>query len=310
MQSNADSPPREKTFRTPYHDNIERCKAVLTIRALPIFVVISCGAVALAAPATIDSGLVRAGVKACDGLEYQRAIDLLHRALRESLTIEEKQVTYRTLAFAEVALEQREQAIADFKALLEIDPDFVLDRTISPRVRDVFDAAKEAVARKAKSGTPPPIQALPELRPIVSPARIKDGQPVEIRVDYSGGVAQHLDLFHRQRGQTAYARLSVPAIADGHFVLLLPGLAVHAPGVEYFLSARDGADVVIAHAGSAAQPLGADVEPPLRHVAVRPWIWGIVAGVAAAGVIGLAVGLTQHPSIAASTPASVTIHAH
>src|SRR6184192_1964848 len=110
--------------------------------------------VALPSPAraAIESELVKQGIAAYNDLEYLRAVDLLHKALQETLTRDEKIVTFQTLAFAHVALGKHDDAVADFENLLRIDGGFELDRTISPRVRSVFEEARGHVATQAPIG--------------------------------------------------------------------------------------------------------------------------------------------------------------
>src|SRR5437762_11826123 len=102
--------------------------------------------VAAPAMAGIDSDLVKQGIAAYNDLEYPRAVELLQKALQETLTRDEKMVTFQTLAFAHVALDKAEAAVMDFENLLRLDSTFELDRTISPRVRAVFEEAKARVA--------------------------------------------------------------------------------------------------------------------------------------------------------------------
>jgi hypothetical protein len=112
--------------------------SVRLILALTVLLPLAAGAATL----RVESDLVKAGVAAYDDLEYDKAIDLLHKALAESLTRDEKLVTYRTLAFCHVALGDEPAARDQFKALLRVDPTVKMDRTISPRVRKVFDEAR------------------------------------------------------------------------------------------------------------------------------------------------------------------------
>jgi len=56
------------------------------------------------ARAEVESETVQKGVAAYDALEFDRAVQILNQALGESLTREEKIITWRTLAFAQTAL--------------------------------------------------------------------------------------------------------------------------------------------------------------------------------------------------------------
>src|SRR3954466_10600643 len=102
-----------------------------------------------AAHADVDSPLVKKGVAAYAELDYAKAVELLEQARKESLTREEKIVTYQTLAMAHVALGKNDLAKNDFERLLRIDPSFQLDRSVAPKVRAVFEEAK---AQAATSG--------------------------------------------------------------------------------------------------------------------------------------------------------------
>lgn len=117
----------------------------------------------LGAPArgAIESPLVRKGVAAYDALDHPRAVKLLERALRETLTREELVATCRTLAFSYVALDRPDEAARYFGKLLRLQPGYDLDVTISPRVRAAFDEARRALAAETR-----PLQLeLPAERP-------------------------------------------------------------------------------------------------------------------------------------------------
>src|SRR5262245_61602438 len=81
------------------------------------------------AGAELESTELRAGVAAFEALDYEAAVEHLGRALRETLTTEEQVVTYRTLAFARVALDQPAAAKRAFENLLGVDPTYQPDRT-------------------------------------------------------------------------------------------------------------------------------------------------------------------------------------
>src|SRR6059058_1337298 len=135
--------------------------AMVRLRTVLILLLVAAVTPAYAA---IESELVRQGIAAYNDLEYPRAIDLLHKALQETLTRDEKIVTFQTLAFAHVALGKHDDAVGDFERLLRIDGSFELDRTISPRVRAVFEEARGRVATQGGSSGDSG-HALPELHP-------------------------------------------------------------------------------------------------------------------------------------------------
>jgi hypothetical protein len=265
--------------------------------------------------ARLESELVKQGIAAYNELEYQRSISLLQQALRETLTRDEKVATFQTLAFDHVALEQREAALADFANLLRVNPSFELDRTISPRVRVVFEEAKARVA--TSGGGPveedPALLKLPSLEPETSwaggGAHAKDGRPVDVRVGLAGGVAVRGELFYRTRGTMVYSKLSALVDAGGAFAVTVPGMDVHGPGLEYYLVLLDAAGVSVARAGSLGAPIDVTVDGGKVPVYKRGWFWGIVVGAAVVGAgVATAVALTAKPGVSSDTPATVVIH--
>src|SRR3954470_17222242 len=89
----------------------------------------------LAAPrigrAEVESEAVQKGVAAYDALEFERAVQLLNAALGDSLTRDEKIITWRTLGFAYSALDRPADARGAFTRLLKIDPNADLDKSVA-----------------------------------------------------------------------------------------------------------------------------------------------------------------------------------
>jgi tetratricopeptide (TPR) repeat protein len=259
----------------------------------------------------IESDLVKQGITAYNELEYARAIGLLQQALRETLTREEKLATFQTLGFAHVALEQREAALADFANLLRVAPSFELDRTISPRVRVVFEEARSRMAVGGGSVQDPALAGLPTLEPQASwggGARPREGRAVDVRVALAGGAAARGELYFRARGQSLYNKLTALVDAGGGFAVTVPGMNVRAPGLEYYVVLLDAAGVSVARAGSLGQPLGLDVDAGKTAVYKRGWFWGVIVGAAVVGAgVATAVALTARPSVSSSTPATIVI---
>jgi tetratricopeptide (TPR) repeat protein len=262
------------------------------------------------AHAAIDSDLVKQGLAAYNALEYPRAIDLLHKALQETLTHDEKMVTFQTLAFAHVAVGRHDDAVADFEELLRIDGSFELDRTISPRVRAVFEEARGRVATEG-AGAGDAGHALSELRPSVTPVRVKDGQALTIAAAYPGGVAASVELFYRTRGQNVFAKLKAPIGVGGGFSVTVPGMQVAAPALEYYVVVLDENGASVALAGTLGQPLAVDVQARKRPVYTRGWFWGVIGGIAVVGAgVATAVALSTHSTVSSSTPATISIQPH
>jgi tetratricopeptide (TPR) repeat protein len=264
-------------------------------------------AVARAAPVHVEgiaSEAVGQGLAAYDELDYARAVERLQTALaREALTRIEKSTALRVLGFAHVALDDLPAAREDFERLLALDPDVALDRTISPRIRKVFEEARARVA--TGQARPPTSGALPQLTPSLDPARPRAGRPLEVRVAWPGGVAAKVALYHRLRGEALYSTVTASE-QGGHFALEVSGAEVQAPGVEYYLVALDEAGAPIAGAGSLGAPLSVEVAGRPRPVWKRGWLWGLLGGLVAAGAAsGIVAWELTRPG--PNDPATVTI---
>jgi hypothetical protein len=262
--------------------------------AITLLTVAAVVAAPLVVRAEVDSALVKQGVAAYAALDLPRAITLLEQARGESLTREEKILTYRTLGMAYVAVGQPGPAKIDFQHLLRVDPTAELDRSVAPKVRAVFEEAKADAATSAHAMAP----ALPTLAPEIAPATPHEGRPVTVHVVYPGGVARKMTVYFRKPGDAQFSRALVDAAPSGAFDATVPGMAVQAPSLEYHVVLLDDAGASVAAAGSLGQPLSVTVARATKPVYKRGWFWGVVGGVAAAGAIatGLALGLPRGSS--------------
>jgi hypothetical protein len=260
-----------------------------TIALFTVAAVASVVGAPLAARAEIDSALVKQGAAAYAAADYARTITLLEQARGESLTRDEKILTYRTLGMAYVAVGQPGPAKIDFQHLLRVDPTAELDRSVAPKVRAVFEEAKAEAATSASAMAP----ALPQVAPAIEPAAPRQGHPVTVHVVYPGGVARKMTVYFRKPGDAQFSRALVDAAASGAFDAIVPALAVQAPSLEYHVVLLDDAGASVAAAGSLGQPLSVAVTRAATPVYKRGWFWGVIGGVAAAGALatGLALGL-------------------
>jgi hypothetical protein len=269
-----------------------------SIRPLVLAAALLVGTVS--ARAEVESALVKGGLAAYGDLDYPRAVQLLEQARTESLTREEKVLTYRTLGMAYVALDNVAEAKKQFKHLLRIDPSSTLDRAVAPKVRAVFEEAK---AEAATSGGA--LQAaLPTVTPRLDPAAPRAGLPVVVRVQYPGGVAQKMTVYFRKSGDAAFSRATVEGDGSGNFSATIPGVALQPSSLEYHIVLLDDGGASIAAAGSLGQPLAVAVTRTPKPVYKRGWFWGVIGGVAAAGAVaaGLTLGLR-------SSTAPITVNA-
>ena len=230
------------------------------------------------AHAEVESELVRQGVAAYDNLEFDRAVGTLNRALGESLTRDEKIVTFRTLAFAYAALGRPDDARASFARLLRLDGNAELDRTVAPHVRALFEEARAQVS----TGHAEPVggAAVPTLLPEVSPAHPTEGQPVSISVVHPGGLTRRLRLYHRVRGDVSYSELK--AARRGR------SLSAHGPGDRRARTGarvlrdrgqrREGRDGARRHAGRTAARRRRAAPQALGCASARAGSGGVVGG--------------------------------
>ncbi|MDB4970465.1 MAG: Tetratricopeptide repeat protein [Myxococcales bacterium] len=246
------------------------------------------------ARAEIESALVKKGIAAYTELDYGKAITLLEQARNESLTREEKIITYRTLGMAYVAMGQLGPAKIDFQRLLRVEPTATLDRSVAPKVRAVFEEAKSEAATSVHGVAP----ALATVNPTVSPTAPREGRPVVVRASYPGGVAKKMVVYFRKAGDASYSRATVEGAPDGSFEATVPGLAVQPPELDYHVVLLDDGGASIAAAGSLGAPISVAVTRQPKPVYAKGWFWGVIGGVAAAGAIatGLALGLPRSSS--------------
>jgi hypothetical protein len=258
----------------------------------------------------VDSDAIKQALSAYDDLDYARCVEMLQKALTETLTRDEKLVTYRTLAFCHVGLDKPDAAKFDFENLLRIDESAELDRRISPRIRAPFEEAKAAIATgESVEGQASEVQfktATVETR--LEPAHPSEGHPLTVSTQLAGKGAAKAELFYRVRGQAVFNKLATPGSPDGRFALTIPGMQVQPPAVEYYLSILDDSNTSLARAGTLARPLGVAVAAQKRPVYAKGWFWGVVVGVVAVGaIVGGTVAATTASSVGKNTPATVTI---
>ncbi|MSP62963.1 MAG: hypothetical protein EXR72_22035 [Myxococcales bacterium] len=206
------------------------------MRAHSIGVLVCAALLARPARAEIESDEVKQAVAAWEELDFPRAVALLEKALAQTLTREEKIAAFRTLAFCQVGLDDPAAARRAFENLLRVDASHSLDRTISPRIRSVFEEAKAGMATGLAG---PGEVALPSLRTETSPLRPTGGTPLVVEAPQPGGGAVQLQLFHRWRGAEVFSRVAAGMGTNGRFHIVVPGMHVTPPAVEYFAVALD-----------------------------------------------------------------------
>ncbi len=239
----------------------------------------------------VDSELLRQALDAFEEVDYVRSVQLLDKAHEEgTLTKAEKIILHRTLALAHIALGETEQARRDFESLLRVDPDFDLDRTFSPKVRTAFDEARASLALSGGGTT-----SLPVLNTKRSTDAPRVGQPLVFRLLAPAGTTR-VELHYRTQGTTAFSTLGVTPGKDGEVELVVPGISVAEPRLEYYVKAIGAGAQISAADGSSLAPMTIDVRAERRAKKSRAWVWGVVvaAVVVAGGVAaGVAVAMTR-----------------
>lgn len=230
--------------------------------------------------------LLQAGIDDYNALRYEAAIDKLERAAADresnpSLRVE----IHRYLAFANVALNKKSQAQAEFEKALAIDPTFRVDPLArSPKILEVFDRAREQFRmRLAKSDGEAPVithegfkETVPFGRQVAVEATIRDRTEIA-----------ETQLFYRKAGDYVYAY--APLIRQGaeHYLGVIPAEAATAESVEYYLIAIDMAGNA-ALIGNTERPLTIAVDP---EPVPRPWYKRRMVWAAALGFAGTAAAI-------------------
>lgn len=291
--------------------------AIVSSRRLGCLVALCAIAVAVTlwgageARAAVDNKTILEGIAAADDLEFGHAVELLQKGLAESPSQADQITAWATLAQCHIALEDTKQAQADFEALLKIAPNYALERGASPRVRKVFDEAHAAIAMAA----PPPsapgtVGGPPKALPLDIPRdKLPAGKALDGSAYVPGGSVSVLRIFYRTRGEAGAAGPYSSVQSEGHlgrFFITVPGMHVQPPAIEYYAEGLDDAGNVLAVSGSREKPLSIEVAAEKKPLYARPWLWGVVGGVVAAGAVaGIVVGVTSQPG--ANAPGHVTI---
>jgi hypothetical protein len=240
-----------------------------------------------------DRALVQAE-RLFDSLEFDGAATAFEAALKEPGTRDERLRAFKGLALSKAFMGQSKQAQAHFEELLLVDPDTEVSRSLGPKIRKPFDAA-----RKKMRGTP---------SAVLKVVRRLDGQ-VEAVLDHPPGMVTEVVLFVREPGEPAFKETKGAALEP----LVAPASAVRA--VEVYAVARDSAQGVLFEKGSATAPLRFDAtkEPPPAVVAAQepvreerieeesprrvwPFVVGGVGLAVAAGVVA-GIVLSQPPEL-------------
>ncbi|WP_224240530.1 hypothetical protein [Hyalangium gracile] len=245
-----------------------------------------------ASPSGAERALVRAE-RSFEALEFDAAAAHFEAALREPGTRDERLRAWKGLALSTAFMGQSKKAQGYFEELLAIDPEAEVSRSLGPKIRKPFDAA-----RKRMKGTP---------RAALRVERRDDGQ-VEAVLENALVSVTKVAVYVRLPGEASFQ--VTEGEAPGPVVAQAP--AVRA--VEVYALALDSAQGALFEKGSASAPLRFDAtqEPPPAVVAARepvreehleeqprpvwPFVVGGVGLAVAAGVV-TGIVLSQPPAL-------------
>jgi tetratricopeptide (TPR) repeat protein len=246
------------------------------------------------AHAQTDNDEINRGIKLFNDLEYQKSIEQLKRALgkQQNLTKQELTETDKYLAFDYLVLGNEAEAERYVKELLKLDPWFELDPMSSPRFLDFFAKVKKSmppppkrVATLTASGERAPVEMTYTTSP--SQRAIKDA-PLTFAVGIADPERRHarIVLLHRKKGAPAYSTVTARRVDNGRYEIIIPGLLVQQPTVEFYIAAEDEQGNKIGLLGSEQVPLAIDVnEPEGTPVYATWWFWTGIGAAVAAGVV-------------------------
>ncbi len=235
--------------------------------------------------------LLARGASLFEDQQYEESIQALSAALlRPDLTTEQRVDIYRLLALDYITIGHAEEAESAVRGLLAQKPDYALPTSESPRFRDFFDAAKKRWIDDGRPGlvtaaAPPPKPVLVKSQ---ASSEVAVGETLTItgRVEDPENRLAKLTLHYRS-GTKTFVALPV-TLTGGTFRTQVPGAAVKAPLIDYYLEGQGKDGLPIATRGDAVDPLRTVVREPTKGWVVPVAIAGGVVG-AAAVVGGLAL---------------------
>ena len=241
-----------------------------------------------------DDADINRGVKLFNDLEYQKSIEVLNGVLRkqQNLTKQELVETYKFLAFDYLVLGNEGEADRMVKELLKLDPWFELDPMASPRFLDFFAKVKKSMPpppKKVATLTASGERAAVEMTYTTSPAQhaMKEA-PLTFTVGIADPERRHarIVLLHRKPHGAEYSTVTGRRVDNGRYEIILPGLLVQQPSIEFYIAAEDEQGNKIAFLGSPQLPLSIDVaEEESKPIYATWWFWAGVGGAVALGVV-------------------------
>ncbi len=236
--------------------------------------------------------LIQKGQQLFEDQQYEESIQTLSAALvRPTNTKEQKVEIYRLLALNYITLGRKDEAESAVRGLLVQNPDYQLPTTESPRFRDFFAEVRKKWEAEGRPGI---VKEKPQEKAIViksaAPSTIDAGQQVDIagKVEDPDDRVKTVKLYYRAGSSGDF--IEVEAHKDGESIRIsIPGDAVKAPLLEYYLEGQDEKGVALATRGDTQTPLRIAVTEPSKGWVLPVAIGGGVLGAAAiVGALALA----------------------
>ena len=264
------------------------------------------------AQAKSTTTLIQRGGTLFEDQQYEESIQTLSAALlRPGSSEAEKVETYRLLAYNYIILKRPEEADAAVRGILVLNEKFSLPPTESPRFRDFFEATQKKWADEGKPGKATVGAVVVQDKPIhmahASPAQTPAGATFKLvgSIDDPDGRVRGVQLAYRT-GSTGKFVTVAGTYSLGQFRTQIPGVAVKAPLIEYYLQAVDKSGLPLTSRGDATAPLRVVV--PSNGVLTSPFFWIPVGAAVVGGAILTAVLLTSSsPTTPSKNTATVTI---
>ena len=247
--------------------------------------------------AVARGGTIEKAADAFSAMDFEKALDLLERALSEGGKTPGELVRIYSLRAQSLALLGRlEQAREAFRIVLSIDPAFRLPPDASPRLTQPFS---KVLAEKT-----PPL----ELRLV--PGRISAAAPPQLLLTLIDPLrlSGEVTIYARWAGRADFVPLRLAVTPGNEVQVQLSGLERPGPAteyLEYYAELYDRFSNRLAVRADAAHPLRALLQKEEKPVALPPaaplpaptpawyskwWVWAIVGTAIAAGG-GVAAGV-------------------
>ncbi len=238
------------------------------------------------------TNLMETGRRLFEEQRYEESIQTFSAALlRPSTSKQDRIEVYRYLAYNYLVLSQMEEAGAAVRGLYVIDPDFELDSSESPRFRTFFEEVKKQWEEEGRPGFEARDSGFAASLTVkhVSPAEWEEGKQFRVtgKIIDPGNQAAGISIRYRTGSKGKFKRLEARLSRD-RFRASIPGSAVKAPLVEYYIEVLDDGGLPIATRGDAAAPMRIAVPDPDQgsSMIASPWFWVAAAAVVGAGVTG------------------------